>query len=151
MKTRIVALLLCILSPLAWANSGLVEVSDPWVKETPPTATTSAIFLTINNPGGEDRALVSASTGAAGVTELHTHLMEDGVMKMRQVKRIDVPAKGQAELKPQGLHIMLFELKEPLKEGMVIPLTLTFDTGRVMNLTVPVKKMMMEHKHEHHH
>ncbi len=150
MKTRIFAFLLCILSPMTWA-SGLVEVSHPWAKEMPPTTETSAIFLTISNPGTADRALVSASTASAGTTELHTHLKEDGVMRMRKVDRIEIPAKGEAVLEPHGLHIMLFDLKEPLKEGMVIPLTLTFDTGRVMTLTVPVKKMMMDSKHKHHH
>ncbi|GAM63261.1 copper metallochaperone [Vibrio ishigakensis] len=147
MKTRFFTLLLCLLSPFSWA-SGLVEVSHPWAKETPPTVTTSAIFLTITNPTAEERALVSASTEAAGITELHTHKMDNGVMKMRKLQRINLSPKADTELKPHGLHIMLFDLKEPLKEGMVIPLTLTFDTGRTMTLSVPVKKMAMK---QHHH
>ncbi|WP_261818027.1 copper chaperone PCu(A)C [Vibrio gallicus] len=142
MKTRFITLLLCLLSPLAWSSS-VVEVSHAWAKETPPTATTSAIFLTLSNPTKTDRNLISASTEAAGITELHTHLKENGIMKMRQVKSIAIPAGKSTQLKPHGLHVMLFDLKQPLTEGMIIPLSLTLDSGRVINLSVPVKKMVM--------
>ncbi|MEZ9331034.1 copper chaperone PCu(A)C [Vibrio breoganii] len=142
MKTRLLTFILVLLSPFAYANN-IATVSGAYAKETPPTSTTSAIFLTINNPVAEDRALLSAKTPIAEVTELHTHVMQDGVMKMRKLDKIDLPGKSDTELKPHGLHIMLFGIKEPLKEGMVIPLTLTFDTGRTLNLSVPVKKMMM--------
>ncbi|GEA50684.1 hypothetical protein VIN01S_14880 [Vibrio inusitatus NBRC 102082] len=142
MTTRFLTFILVLLSPFTYA-SNVVSVSGAYAKETPPTSTTSAIFLTINNPAAEGRALVSAKTPAAEVTELHTHAMQDGVMKMRKLDKIELPGKTDTELKPHSLHIMLFGIKEPLKEGMVIPLTLTFDTGRVLNLSVPVKKMMM--------
>ncbi|CAM3069659.1 copper chaperone PCu(A)C [Vibrio rarus] len=145
MITRFTALILVLLSPFVYAHN-LIEVSDAFAKETPPTSTTSAIFLTIDNPTTHDRALISAVTPMAQVTELHTHAMQDGIMKMRKLQRINVPAKSKTVLKPHGLHVMLFGLKEPLKEGMIVPLTLTFDSGRVLNLSVPVKKMkMMKH------
>ncbi|GAD79676.1 copper chaperone PCu(A)C [Vibrio ezurae] len=145
MIARISTFILLLLSPLVYAHN-TITVSDAYVKEIPPTSTTSAIFLTIDNPTSEDRALVSASTPAAKVTELHTHAMVDGVMKMRQLERIQLPAKTETVLKPHSLHIMLFNITEPLKEGTVIPLTLTFDSGRTLNLSVPVKKMkMMKH------
>lgn len=143
MKGIIVTLLSLVFSSLAYADTQQLEVSGAYAKEVPPNSPSSAIFLTIHNPQPETRYLLSASTPAAKVTELHTHGMVDGVMKMRKLDRIEIVPKGETRLKPHGLHIMLFELEKPLTEGMTIPLTLTFDTGRSMALTVPVKKMMM--------
>ncbi|OBT09495.1 hypothetical protein A9264_14765 [Vibrio sp. UCD-FRSSP16_10] len=144
MIARFTTLIIMLLSPLAFASNA-ITVSDAFAKATPPTSTMSAIFLKIDNPTTEDRALVSASTPYAKITELHTHAMQDGVMKMRQLERIDLPAKEVTVLKPHSLHIMLFDITEPFKEGMVLPLTMTFDNGQVVNLSVPVKKMKMKH------
>jgi copper(I)-binding protein len=143
MKTRILTFLMVLLSPLVMANDSL-EISQPFAKETPPTSTTSAIFLTITNRSSQMDYLVSAQTPVAGVTELHTHAMYDGVMKMRKIDHIEVVANGETVLKPHSLHIMLFDIKEPLKAGMEIPLTLNFKSGQEITLSVPVKSMKMK-------
>jgi len=75
-------------------------------------------------------------------------------MKMRQVKEIAVKAGGQAELKPGSYHVMLIDLKAPLKEGETVPLTLTFDDGSSQTIDAPVKKpqammQQMDHKMDH--
>ena len=75
-----------------------------------------------------------------GRAELHTHLHENGVMKMRQVESIEVPAKGEVALKPGSFHIMLFEVRE-LFQGTPFPLTLTMDDGQKLELSLPVKSI----------
>ena len=90
-----------------------------------------AAWLTIRNAGGQDR-LVGAESPAAARVEIHTHIHEGGVMTMRRVDAIDVPAGGEAALEPGGDHLMLFGLKAGLKTGSSFPLTLLFEkTGAV--------------------
>ena len=90
-----------------------------------------AAWLTIRNTGEADR-LVGAESPAAERVELHTHIHEDGVMMMRRVDAIQVPAGGEAALEPGGDHLMLFNLKAKFAPGDTFPLTLIFDNaGRV--------------------
>ena len=105
---------------------GTLEIVHPVAKITIP-GRPGAAFMTINNAGSEADRLVSATSPSAERIELHTHLMEDGVMKMREVEAIDVPANGAAELKPGGLHIMMFGLKAETAVGDMVPITLTFE------------------------
>lgn len=115
-----------------------VIVSDPYVRLMPPASTRTAAFLVLENPGPKERKLIRATTDAAKVVELHTHVHEDGVMKMRPIPFIAVPAGGKTTLKPGGLHIMLIDLTRPLVEGHLIELTLTFDDGSVLAVSAPV-------------
>ena len=117
-----------------------VTVVDPYVRQAPPGATTTGAFMVLKNGGTKDIKLVKADNPASKTTELHTHLNEGGVMKMRPVKDIEVKAKGEAVLKPGGLHVMLIDMKAPMKDGDVIPITLTFDDGSSKKVDVPVKK-----------
>ena len=129
---------LCLaVSSLAAAG---VEVSEAWARATPPGATTGAVFFTLRNTGGEDARLRQAATPVARTAELHNHLMEDGVARMRQVSEILVPAKGSVALKPGGLHVMLFDLRQPLKEGESVDLVLGFDPKAEVQLRVPVRR-----------
>lgn len=113
------------------------EVAAPWVRPTAPGAKVGGAFMTLHGGKEADR-LLAGSSPAAGVVELHTHLMEGGVAKMRQIPAIDVPAGGTVELKPGGLHIMLINLKAPLKAGDSIPLTLRFEKAGQIEIKVPV-------------
>jgi copper(I)-binding protein len=109
--------------------------------------------MVIKNAGDKDVKVVKADNPASKATELHTHLNENGVMKMRPVAAIDVKSKGEAVLKPGGLHVMLINLNAPMKEGDVVPITLTFDDGSSKKVDAKVVKTMaagmpaMEHKH----
>jgi copper(I)-binding protein len=87
----------------------------------------------------EPVALVSASSPAAGITEIHEMAMEKDVMKMRQVSRLPVAPGKPAELKPGGYHVMLMDLKQPLKAGDSVPITLTFEKADKSRQTVEVK------------
>lgn len=120
------------------ANKGIV-VSEVWARASAGAAKIGAAYAKIANPGeGADR-LVSASSPVAGTVELHTMAMEGDVMKMRAVPSIDVAPGATVELKPGGLHIMLIDLKAPLKEGTSFPLTLSFEKGGSSTLQVQVR------------
>lgn len=127
-----------------------VTVQDPYVRLAPPNAPATGAFMVIRNTGDKDVKVIKADNPVSKVTELHTHLNEGGVMKMRPVAAIDVKAKGEAVLKPGGLHVMLIDLKAPMKEGDTVPLTLTFDDGSTKKVDAKVVKPTaapMEHKH----
>ena len=122
MKKTILALSALLLSSTAFAQSDLI-IENPYARATPPNATNSAIFMTIKNTGNEDRTLVSASTSIANKVELHTVIKTDGMMKMREVNAIEVPKNKEVMLQPGGLHIMLFDLTQPLTEDEFIDVT----------------------------
>ena len=114
-----------------------VKVEQPWARPTVEGQMAGGAFLKIQNVGGADR-LLSASSSAAGMVQLHTMSMEGDVMKMREVEAIDLPAGKTVELKPGGLHLMLMGLKSPLKEGSKVPLTLKFEKAGEVKVEVPV-------------
>ncbi|MBM7843233.1 copper chaperone PCu(A)C [Herpetosiphon giganteus] len=98
----------------------------------------SAAYMTIRNTGAAD-TLIAASTDVAGKVELHTVTADGEVMKMEQVEKIEVPANGEAVLKPGGFHIMLLEIKQDLKVGDTLDLTLTFEKAGKITVKVPVQ------------
>lgn len=106
-----------------------ISVADPYVRMAPPGAKATGAFMTIKNAGDKDVQLVKASSTAANITELHNHINDGGVMRMRQVKEIAVPAKGEALLKPGSYHVMLIDMKAPLKEGEHVVINLGFADG----------------------
>ncbi|MGF1690721.1 copper chaperone PCu(A)C [Photobacterium kagoshimensis] len=128
-----------------------VMVHDAYARATPPNAVNSAIFMHLMNKEDTARQIIDAQSNAADVVELHNHIMTDGMMQMRKVNSIDIPANGIAELKPGGMHIMLLGLKGDLQEGEAIKLTLKFANGEEKELSVPVKKVMAGMKKTHAH
>lgn len=153
--------MLVVLSSSAWAGSHgqqgsveLVEAKDAYVRHMPPTQSVTGAFMMLVNPTNSDRAAVSAESSVAGTVELHTHIHDGGVMRMRQVEKIEVPAGGMTELKPGGFHVMLIDLKEPLELGQMVDIKLNFDDGSSAEIQAEVKSVMggmkmgggMEHK-----
>ncbi|MDW8433699.1 MAG: copper chaperone PCu(A)C [Aquificaceae bacterium] len=124
-----------------------IEVKDAWVREVPPTSKMSAGYMVIENKGDQPDKLVDARNDASEITELH----ETVEGKMRRVKAIDVPAGGKAELRPGGLHIMLINLKKPLKEGDTVEIVLKFEKSGEIKVQAPVRKGMGRHMHQHGH
>lgn len=135
--------LLCSLSAASYAN---LHAENIYARETAPSVTTSAVFVSLSNTDDNDIALISASTAIAGTVELHDMIKEGDVMKMRHIERIVIPAHGKIDLKPGGLHVMLFDLTGPLKEGENISVKLNFSNQQTLTLDTPVKKVMMEMK-----
>ena len=106
-----------------------VSVQDPYVRLAPPSAPATGAFMVIRNAGDKAVRVVKADNPVSKATELHTYVNEGGVMKMRPIPAIEIKAKGEAVLKPGGLHVMMIDLKVPMKEGDTVPITLTFDDG----------------------
>ena len=122
MKHLALALALFGAATLAQAD---VTVSDPWVRGTVPAQRATGAFMRLQ--ADQDLRLVAASSPVAGVAEVHEMLMQDNVMKMRRLDGIALGKGKPLELKPGGYHVMLMDLKQPLKAGEQVPLTLTFE------------------------
>lgn len=137
-------------TPLIAATSAAddVTVVDPYVRAVPPGQPNSASFMKLQNTSTTKHAIVKAESPVSKVVELHTHIMEGGLMKMRQVKQIDVPAQGQTRLKPGGLHVMFIGLKSELKPGQIVPVTLIFEDGSKTTIQARVRKMQMHMKNK---
>lgn len=129
---------------------GELTVTSPWARAS-AGARNGAAFLSVTNSGAQDDRLVKADSPIAKVVDLHTHLEENGVMRMRPVEFVPVPAGGAAELKPGGYHVMFMGLNAPLEQGQTIPVTLTFEHAGTVTLEVPVEKVgaMAPHGMEH--
>jgi periplasmic copper chaperone A len=127
------------LSTFSLAVETDLSISDAYVRAVPPGTPTSGAFMTLKNEGNVDRKLVKADSPVAKTVQLHNHINDNGVMRMRQVMEIEVKAKGQTELKSGSYHVMLIDLKQTLKEGDSVPLTLTFDDGSTKKIDAPVK------------
>ena len=121
---RNVLFALFLFSTAAFAQ---VQIEKPWARATPPGATVGGGYLTVRNAGAADK-LVAASSPVAAKVELHTHINDNGVMKMREVPGgYDIPAKGSFELKPGGAHLMFVDIKRPFKEGDQVTVKLKFE------------------------
>lgn len=127
------------------------HVMDAWVRALPAAAPTTAAFMTIHNPDKAANALVAASSSAAGRVELHNHELVDGVARMRQLSQIPLPAGEQVKLAPGGMHLMLFNLTQPLAAGQTIELQLQFADGSQQTVTAPVKAAPDSAAAGHHH
>jgi copper(I)-binding protein len=99
-----------------------VTVKDSWVRGTTPAQKATGAFLEITS--SDAASLLSASSPVAGVVEIHTMKMEDGVMKMRAIPKLDLPAGTGVKLQPGGNHVMLMDLRQQLKKGDMVPITL---------------------------
>lgn len=134
-KILLAALLAC--APVAVCAAEL-EISGAFLRASPKVANAGAGFVTIRNAGPEADTLVGAEADVSRTVELHTHVRDGEVMRMRQVESIAVPAGGAAELKPGGDHIMFIDLKKPLAEGEKVPVTLVFAKAGKKVIEMPV-------------
>ena len=115
-----------------------IEVTQPWARATAGQAANGAAYFTIANHGASADRLLSAASPVARMVELHTHLMDNGAMRMRQVQAIEVDPGTPTVLQPSGLHVMLIGLVLPLREGESFPLTLRFANAGERTVQVQV-------------
>jgi hypothetical protein len=109
------------------AAASIITVTEPWSRETAEGQNAGGAFMAIANTGTAADRLTGGSTPVAGRVEIHTMSMDGGVMRMRQLESgLEVPAGSVVTLKPGSFHVMLMDLKQPLKAGDKVPLTLTF-------------------------
>ncbi|MEY6434196.1 copper chaperone PCu(A)C [Thioalkalicoccus limnaeus] len=129
-----------IAAPQAMADAAAdVAVEDPYVRAVPPGQPNSAAFMVLRNNAGDAHAVVGARSAASKVVELHSHVEERGMMTMRRVESIEVPALGETKLEPGGLHVMLIGLGRDLVPGEDVELTVEFEDGSEQSFTAPVR------------
>ncbi|WP_395691947.1 copper chaperone PCu(A)C [Piscinibacter sp.] len=137
----------------AAAVSAQTSVKDSWVRGTVEPQKATGAFMQITSPQGGK--LVGAQSPVAGVTEVHEMAMEGNVMKMRAVSALELPAGKAVELKPGGYHVMLMDLKQALKAGETVPLTLTVEgkdgKRETVELKLPVKAAAAAPAAQHEH
>ncbi len=153
---RVAALAALVSAVFAIPAHAQVTVKEPWVRATVPQLKTTGAFLQITSV--QDARLVEARSPVAGVVEIHEMAMEKDIMRMRAIKGLDLPAGKTVELKPGGYHVMLMDLKQQIKEGETVPMTLVIEGKDKKRSTVEVKasvkplaaaapKMEMGHDH----
>lgn len=127
-----------------------LTVEGAWAAATPEGVAVSAGYMTVSNPTGVQDRITAAAMPKAGVTELHVMEMEGGAMKMRTAQGgVVVPANGKAEFAPGGTHLMFLQLKEPLKVGEKVPVTLTFENAGPMTVDFEVRQRTAAKSSEH--
>lgn len=135
---------LACISALAFSSLSAyaeVSVSDAWARATRPAQKVGAAYMTLEST--ENTNLVKVESPAAGTVEIHSMTMTDGVMKMRMLDNLELPAGEAVKLAPGGYHLMLFDLAKPLKDGETVEFTLHFkdSAGKTSTLKTqaPVK------------
>ena len=135
---RILAFALLLIGTAADAQ---VAIDKAWARATAPGAPVAGGYMTIRNKSAAPDRLVGASSAAAARVELHVHIKEGEVMKMRQVSAYNVPAKGSFELKPGGAHLMFLRIARPFKEGDKIPVKLKFEKAGEVSVEFAVGRL----------
>jgi len=126
-----------------------IELRDAWARATPPGAKVGAAYLEVRNSGSQPDRLLSASSAAAKRIELHVTQRDGEVVKMREVKSLDIPAGGTRKLEPGGMHLMLIELAQPLKQGERFRLRLRFERAGDLEADVEVRALGARQEHRH--
>jgi copper(I)-binding protein len=139
MRLGLLALALT-LAACTGGGAGTIEVSDAWVRSSAMMDRAGAAYMVIANEGSQDDQLLRASSDAAAVVELHESREMNGMMEMSPVTAIPVPAGGEAELAPGGLHIMLIDLTRELRPGDEVTLTLTFEKAGEITVRAVVRE-----------
>ncbi|MDX5977723.1 copper chaperone PCu(A)C [Halomonas sp. XH26] len=129
----------------SFVNADSLTVENPFVREVPPGSPATAAFMQLYNQSDAPVRLIKAQNSITDYTELHDHVVINEVMQMRQVDAIEVPARGEVQLAPGGLHLMLIGLDQPVKEGDTLTFNLIFDNGDVLEFEAPVRPVMPMH------
>jgi copper(I)-binding protein len=135
----------------AGGAAGTVNASDVYVRAVAPGQSVGAAYMELSNRGPDDHALVAVMSSLSKVAELHTHLEEGGMMKMRRLESIALPAGQTVRLQPGGLHVMLIGLQRRVQPGQTVDLTLIYEDGTRTALEAPVRRVDVGHSgHSHH-
>lgn len=135
-KLLLATLLVLSVSAPAFAQAQ-VTVDQPWVRATVAQQKSTGAFFQLRS--ASDSRLVEVRSPAAGLVQIHQMAMVGDVMKMSEVPGIDLPAGKVVELKPGGFHVMMMDLKAPIKAGDTVPLTLVFEGKDKKRETIEVK------------
>ncbi|MDA7745881.1 copper chaperone PCu(A)C [Psychromonas sp.] len=139
------SLLMCSLLLSVNSFAADLTVTDAYIRATPPHTANSAAYLRLLNNTDKDIKLISVESDLSERVELHNHINENGMMKMRQVDSILIEGNGFVDLEPGGYHIMFLGLRGDLLEGQIIKLTLNFENSESMSFYTAVKKINTAH------
>jgi hypothetical protein len=151
MRTSLVATLIataCFALP-SWAE---VTVTDAWARATMPGQKVSGAYMNLRSDA--DARLIGATSPAIPRVEIHEMKMDGDVMRMREVKAVDLPRGKTVALEPGGYHIMLMGLPKPIAPGEVVPLTLTIESGgkrQMLEVKAEARSPMGSGAMHHHH
>lgn len=148
MRTRLLLLLVTLLvagtSVIARAEASGLSVVDARVRGLLPAKTTTAAFLTLINRSGRDETLVKVKSVRVGGIEIHGHSHEGGMMRMREVKVLSVPANSETSLSPGAFHLMLFDVDSALSVGETLAMDLIFESGLQLKANAKVISVLQE-------
>lgn len=146
----LVLLIFSVLVNSVFANesNGMV-VENSYARESIPGTTISSAYMTLNNISKNNLRLIAASSSVSDRVEIHEHTMENGLMKMRQREYVEILAKDSTVFQPSGFHLMIFDLKQPLKAKENIKITLHFDDESSIDVNYLIKGLKQK-KHHHH-
>jgi len=130
-------LLACLISFSSFATDDTVKITQAWARATMPGQEVGAAYMLLQSP--VDATLTEASTPVADNVEIHKMAMNNGVMEMRMMETLPLPADQTVKLEPGGFHLMLFDLKHPLKAGDSVALTLKIKEKSGKTYALPVK------------
>lgn len=145
-----------LFSLMALGAQAELKIKDGYVRAMPPGQPNTAAFMTLVNTSNKSVSLIFASTDQSAKAEFHTHTVDDkGIMRMRSLESVEIPANGQFEFKPGAHHVMVMGLKQPLKPSQMVKLTLKDTDGNQYDYDLSVKSLIAEkneqHGHHHHH
>lgn len=145
---------LVLLISCVFANAGVasestaVLVENGYARESIPGTSISSAYMAISNLSAKNIKLVAASSSVSDRIEIHQHIMSDGLMRMRQRDYVDILAKNIVIFQPSGFHLMMFDLKQPLKAKEHIVITLHFDDKSSIDVNYTIKGLKRK-KHHH--
>jgi len=131
-------LAMALVSGAAFAKPD-IAIKDPWVRLMPPTSKVSAAYMKIENKGNSEDVLLWAKSSISKITQLHKTITKNGMMKMVRVRKFVIKPGQTFILKPGGYHIMLIDLKHPLKKGEKVTLWLKFKYSGMKKVIAPVE------------
>ena len=131
------------------AADSTVVIRDAWIREAPPNAQVLAGYAQIENTTDKADAIVTVSSTAFEKAEIHRSEVKDGVARMAQAKRLDLPPGQIVKLEPGGTHVMLFNPKSPLRAGQHVTLSFTLSSGKTLSVKADVRNTLKPSEHQH--
>jgi copper(I)-binding protein len=139
--TAFFALLVCLFSLLNTAKaSNTISIKEGYIKASIPGSNITAAYMTLVNQSDKAITLQKITSDISDRIEIHEHSMVDDMMRMRQVEQITISAHSSIVLEPSGLHLMIFSLKQQLREDELKALTLHFSNSTKINIQLPVSR-----------
>lgn len=134
------------------ANAQTLSFDNAWSPEAPPVAPVMAGYVQISNSGDKAIAITGASCPDFGKVEIHDMQQQDGMMRMVKQEQLVIPAGGEVELAPGGLHMMLMKPRRTIKQGETLDITFELDNGETVQVAFEVKpRPMQQHDGQQHH